>query len=562
MSRTFSVGAIAVPSRRANAVGAVRITLTEDALELELLRIARYASGFVPGSPAAAVLLRVPYIAVRGLVRDKGALCLALDDAAVTPFNRFALAHFTADPESALAHGLRMRTLRDGVAWAVPLTLAAVSVALAPPYLVAGALGEISLALVVAVVAWACVRVIAEGLLGGLASARLRDAFEAELSARLGVIAKASATRRERAPALPLVRPVSVGIGSSTDAQTSQRSAIHRPSTEDVLFVGHAWRSPVFGGVVALITVFVMAFLQQYARERTPPSAVPVLRARLASLVGGSPGKTPPRPLLPRCPCLRADSPLWARGVPAISVLMFEGEHGVAPPSPKLDHDGFPQYKFDVAIVNNAARPYRDIRLTLTFARRTEGGKRRGAVDRGLFWEGALYPGQAVKWRVAAPGNELRVDASVTETLAAAKLEPASPDAFFKLTSSKNRAVRVHAATMLAYLRDRRAADVVSALAVDADAESPWLSQIQRAIAPVIACDVRVRNGFLEACIFNSSEKSHPGVSVVDVRRENDGATRFEVPIETPIAVHDGVRIHVAIPANVGEVMVRDPGSP
>jgi hypothetical protein len=331
---------------------------------------------------------------------------------------------------------------------------------------------------------------------------------------------------------------------------------------QDELFVGHAWRSPVFGGVVALVTVFVLAFLQQYGRERTPTPSVPVLRSALAPLIPGLPGKTPRRPRLARCPCLRADSPLWEHGVPAISVLLFEGEHGVAPPAPKLDHDGFPQYKFDVAIVNNAARPYRDIRLTLTFARRTEGGKRKGAVDRGLFWEGALYPGQAVKWRVTAPGNEMRVDASVTGTLSAARMDPASPDAFFKLLSSRNRAVRVHAATMLAYLRDRRATEVVNALALDADPEDAWLAELQRAVAPVIACDVRHRNGFLEACVFNSSERSRPGVSLVEVPRIKDGPTRFDVPVDVPVPIHDGVRIQVPLPADVGEIMVRDPGSP
>jgi len=37
-----------------------------------------------------------------------------------------------------------------------------------------------------------------------------------------------------------------------------------------------------------------------------------------------------------------------------------------------------------------------------------------GAVDRGLFWGGALAPGHAVKWHVAAPGNEVRFDTSVS----------------------------------------------------------------------------------------------------------------------------------------------------
>ena len=97
-----SVGALAVAAPRANAVGAVRVACTPDGLAIELVGIAPFSFGFAPATVADPVRLLVPYTAVRGLVREGRLLRLTLDPAVVTPYNRFALARFTQDPEEAL----------------------------------------------------------------------------------------------------------------------------------------------------------------------------------------------------------------------------------------------------------------------------------------------------------------------------------------------------------------------------------------------------------------------------------------------------------------------------
>jgi hypothetical protein len=225
-------------------------------------------------------------------------------------------------------------------------------------------------------------------------------------------------------------------------------------------------------------------------------------------------------------------------------VITFAGDDG--PPGPPEPHDGrrsMPEYAFDVAVVNNGARALRDIRLTLTFARRTSAGRRVGAVDRGLFWGGALAPGHAVKWHVAAPGNEVRFDASVSGTLADAHVDPAPADAFFPLLSSHVRAVRFHGATMLAYLRDPRAESAARALAAQSPAEEALLARVRRAAAPLFACDVAHGEGRLDACVFNGASLLKSGLAL----REVAPASPRLFPIEAPVPVHEGIRVAVPV---------------
>jgi hypothetical protein len=266
-----------------------------------------------------------------------------------------------------------------------------------------------------------------------------------------------------------------------------------------------------------------------------------------------------------RCLCQRADSPLWKDGIPVLSVLTFEGDEGaLSEATARPDRAGWPQFAFDLAVVNNGARALHDVRVTLTFARRTQAGRRVGAVDRGLFWGGVLAPGHAVKWRVAAPGSEMSVDASVTGTLAEANLDPAPPDAFFELGSSRFRAVRLHGAAMLAYLRDPRAQALGRAIAVAGVGDADLLGRIRRAAAPVFACDVRRDGARLEACVFNGASQPKAGLSLREVAPGRAGGhpqtpEPRSFPIEATVPVHEGLRLGFDIPPDLGEVGVLDP---
>ncbi|HVY46838.1 MAG TPA: hypothetical protein VHB21_13215, partial [Minicystis sp.] len=119
----FSIGALAIASGRSSAVGAVRLTLAPDAIEVELVRVASFARGFAPGAVAEEVTFRAPYTAVRGLVREGRTLHLAFDPRAVVPHARFALAHFSTEPAAVLAGAYAARLRARAALFALPLPL-------------------------------------------------------------------------------------------------------------------------------------------------------------------------------------------------------------------------------------------------------------------------------------------------------------------------------------------------------------------------------------------------------------------------------------------------------
>jgi hypothetical protein len=201
------VGALAVAAPRANAVGAVRLACTAEGLAIELVGIAPFSLGFAPGGVADPVRLAVPYTAVRGLVREGRLLRLALDPAVVTPYNRFALARFTRDPDEALGLA-RWTSARIRARWAasvLPWPLGALAAVVAPEDLAGGALGRASVGLVAALALRLVLReLVAWVAWGGPASDRLRDTFEATLAERRR---PAACCARPPASAPPSPRP-------------------------------------------------------------------------------------------------------------------------------------------------------------------------------------------------------------------------------------------------------------------------------------------------------------------------------------------------------------------
>jgi hypothetical protein len=319
------------------------------------------------------------------------------------------------------------------------------------------------------------------------------------------------------------------------------------------------WRLPVTLGLAAAGLTGTLGVLVQLAR--TPP---PAPEATAAAAASGDPApevgsaepaaeapsaepSAPPEPPRagPPCTCARADSPLWAEGLPALAVLVAPRE-GVTPRPGKLD--------LDVAAVNDAARPLRDVRVVLTFWRRAASGKKLGVTDRGLFWSGDLAPGQAVRWRVRAPGTEYRVDASVTARLAAdpalepgapaSPFAPAPPEAFAPLAQAAMRPVRMHAATMLAYLRDPRALDAARDLGATTLEERARIARLERASAPIFACGVAARGDALAACVMNGSTEPGADLVVREVVAKGGGDGEGQGDGDAGVVpVHEGVLV-------------------
>lgn len=535
---TFRASALAISAPGANAVGAVRLACEKDALAIELVRVFGFAAGFAPSAVAEPITLRVPYAAVRGLVRQGAVLRLALDPAAAKPWNRFALASFRADgaaPAPASEHATRARA--KTFAWLAPLPIAVLAFELVPADLAGGPLGAASFATLVGAGAWLCLRSIATWLAsGGPRSDVIRDAFEQELGRRLGLVA---------APSAP----------SRGDELRAAATAARESEAFGAFARGAA--------AIAIAAAFVVLVLVGGRAALTPPTeptrAVDVAERGVArAALGVAPPSVASEPLVERCLCDRADSPLWAEGVPAGTKLFFEGADApagpLAPRPPDPEHPKRkPRFDFDVALVNNAALAMHDVQMTFTFARRSKAGERVGVTDRGVYWAGPLLGGHAIRWHVKGPGTEVRVDSNVAGTLEALGVAPASPDAFAELARSRYRAVRVHAIAMLAYLRDPRAATELASLGEGAEIERPTLARIARASAPVIACDVRFDGARVEACVFNASTRPRGGLALRVVGAE------ASAPIGVEIPVHQGVRVAASLasdPASSPELEV------
>ena len=186
---TFSVTALAVADRWANAVGPVRLTCEARGLRLELIQVGRFAQGFAFAGLADAVSFTVPYRAVRGMVQHGRALHLSLDPHAATPYNRFALSHFAAGPPRSLLWSLRLRSwalvvvallaLAGGVAVALTVARAESSAPSWAPW----ALG----ALCAVVIHPLLQRLVRRLTAGGQESDRLRARFERIVAAQLGL---------------------------------------------------------------------------------------------------------------------------------------------------------------------------------------------------------------------------------------------------------------------------------------------------------------------------------------------------------------------------------------
>jgi hypothetical protein len=587
----FSVGAIAIAHRQANAVGAVRLTCAPGGLEIELLRVGNFAVGFAPGAVVEAVRFQVPYVAIRGLVRKGRMLLLALDPAVATPYNRFALTRFSDDPTEALVGACRARARARAASLLAPLPMGLLATAVTPRALVSGAVGLAALGAVAAVATWSVLREIAGWISwGGPISDRYQEALEVELSRRLGLAP---------APVAPLWQPPPEPEPPDQDpADASALPTWARAPSRTALLVA----------AIAIAVVGVMAFLKRYS---APSPTAPPAYARIESGIGASVRRIAERarieeePPLPSCVCERAESPLWKDGVPVLSVVLTslrddglldpppappssapavpaappkepEAAQAEAPSAPKTtkskrkrkgkkpkkaDNDVRAEeavdvfrYDFDLAVVNNGRTPLNEVRVVVTFARRSPEGKRVGITERGLYWGRELGPGRSVKWHVTAPGTEMRIDSEAAALGAVAEGEAAPADAFFELTSARSQAVRDHAALMLAYLRDPRAEAAAQGIVGSAPREK-LRADILRASQPLIACDLAIVEessddpgaggaapGELGACLFNGSTRPRRGA----VLHEVDGAARSWT-VRGKVPVHEGVKVRLPL---------------
>ena len=300
---------------------------------------------------------------------------------------------------------------------------------------------------------------------------------------------------------------------------------------------------------LALLGVLVVAFVSEYeARQLSANRALSGAGEVVARIVGRV---VEVATALEPCGCERASSPLWDGGLLRLSVLV---EHGTSaedaargteatnmPPSAEA-----PIYRCEVAVVNNGSEPVMSVKLRLVLQRKLSNGETRPMSDRGLFYEGPLGAGRAVKWHVEGRGDALSVaSVSAVPDASSTVASIAAGDAFFALRNARLAVVRQHAAMMLAYLGDARAAELLH------KEKGLVMDRVARLTTPLVGCDLRLEGDVFGACVFNTSSRPQRALRIEAFDRSGDVVGRW--PLEFTLPVHEGLRVsepfarHVAV---------------
>lgn len=511
------IRAIAVASESSDVVGTVDLDCTRDGLALTFVRVAPYAVSFAPTVPVVGRRAVVPYDRIER-VWDDGETLRILMDAPRIPYKRLVLAHFTYD-RSVDHRALAKRRQKGQLAIAGGAALlAAIVVPLAAQasLLVGTVLGAAGVFGLVATALWLA-PVLGRSaypepeqsgadrraLFDELRSHLPLDAWEDFAPAPDGVL---TARGRSVPPAVATLAafPVRASAnaparGAPVEARDDEETGFPLPGRTLALAAGAA-----FVGLLALSSG--LRFLRP--PENPPSASRETARAEQApAATARSSTDEAPRneaPIGESCLCQTPTSVAIPVRVPRLTRLAEITRARADARRPSLD--------VEIAVVNNAAAPTGELKANVGFLHAVAPGETpKRTQDRGVFYEGPLAGGAAIKWRVRGRGSSFLVEGLDEAPLDDASL--ASPDAFAKLLDARTRSVRLHGAAMLARARDERAAAAIERLRTDArDDEAVFLSSIARAAAPLYACKLTMLaeddgKVAVSACVMNTANE-------------------------------------------------------
>ncbi|HEY6562752.1 MAG TPA: hypothetical protein VI072_36055 [Polyangiaceae bacterium] len=522
--------ATAVATDQSNAVGTVELECSPQGLSILYLGVGAFSEGYAPGALTNGTRVLAPWARVLEARVEGNQIFIALDPS-VTPHHRLTLRNFSiGDGLQEQELGRQRFIVRVGaIGAAAVLSLVAATVAARLPAGVAAS----------------------AALLVGLAAAGLVLAVGLLAERRLGFVRFSSdVVRRMFAASLVNHLP----------------SVLVSPVTPPARRIG-AFGLPAFAGVLPRTTLAVVITLtagmlgsvltarymiheqeqlrlaryiaeQHAARAPAPrePAARPAARAPEPVARAAAP---PPPPasstvaqVMDRCICHRADSALWTRTIPRLSLLVLS-KRG------KTDRDGDRELEVEVAAVNNGDRELRELALLVRFFERdpAPSKKRHWVADRPLYFEGPLTPGGAIKWRIEAPGQEFELENPIAGDIGPSGDSAAPTNLLAELQDAKHRPVRMHGAMMLAYLGDPRAREAAMKLKEALrDNEAPYLDRVLSAVADVRGCDLELSGDgavrSLKACVYNASDEAR---SELGLRlRALEGEVTLNDPVGEP----------------------------
>jgi hypothetical protein len=534
---------------RSNAVGVVELDCTAAGLSVALRGVSSYREGYAPGPPADGVEVCVPWPSVYATRLGEEGLLLSVA-ATLLPLNRFRLGEFAEvipEASGASARRRRLLTVLAGSAaalLALILTLSARG-ALPEPHV----LRTLGAALVLA----GCAVFFARRASGArkLAPHEVLREFSEELARHLPnhlpMEPVTAPPRSLRMPDLGSLLPRSaVGVAitlaaTSLAALVSSTAARPEPSRTET------------GGKGALASW--AAPLRSDGRD---PSGQPAPAPSAAE-----PRPAAATPLGAPCTCPRAGSLLWREPVPRLAALVL-GSRARA-------HEDHFHMEVDVAFVNDGDRPADLVDASVLFFEQRPAPARgqRQTGERPLRLARPLAPGGVMRWHVEARGSSFDLVGPDLGSLAPDGADAAPADAFASLATAEGRALRLHAARLLAFVGDERAPATARALERSATpAEAAFLQRIADAPASVAACDVVVSRTSepswqVRACIDNRSEqpRSHlelrllaydagfdpqrPGAHLPVLLGEQ------AAPLDLELAAHSGRALELTLPLSI-----------
>ncbi len=528
---TVPLRAVAVAHEAGNAVGTLELSLTPTELVIQFLRISTYSDGYIPYPMTSSQQVRIPFAQIAQVRVDGDGLVHLTLDPACTPYHRLVLAGLARDPSFSHALSYRRRSRLEQnitrgalVAW-IPI---AMILSASVPSL--GRTFAFGFAVSIAAVVHTLRRDLAsKWVLFNSSALRVRDEFLTELTTRLG-------------PRVSRIASEQVGLAAEPYGSDPTMVATELPMMRGLLATAGV------AAVVALVGILVGKDLlsnppQQRSAQDNAGAPTFVQKPpdpssdTLAFATQISADQSPAESMIPPCLCERSDSALWSDGIPRLSVFSRNRAGRSTPEKPSL----YPE----IAIVNNVNEDLHDVVLSVDFLVGPRNGRSARVTDReDLFWEGKLAPGRAVRWRVKGRGDDYVVTSYVSGRLGDDGLKAAPADAFWKLLTARTPAVRLHGATMLAYLGDTRADEALRIVRDEERGEqTSSLEMLEHALRPLRTCGVRAipttdEGGTIrvEACIFNASAqpKVRPMVTARVHQGESVDETRWIVETAIP----------------------------
>ena len=137
-------------------------------------------------------------------------------------------------------------------------------------------------------------------------------------------------------------------------------------------------------------------------------------------------------------------------------------------------------------------------------------GSQRETGERVLHFDGSLAPGAVARWHIEGVATSVDLIAPDLGNLAADGSDAAPADALAELASGAERALRLHAARLLAFVADPRARDVARALRQTASAAEAAVLERLLDDSAFAACDLSVARDSsglwrARACVHNRS---------------------------------------------------------